>query len=104
VHRLHQPQRADSVYPYLGPVVQAALDAGACAAYLSGAGPTVMALVAPELEASSHSDLSAHKSSRSVGNVNREGYSHVSTRERIADAMIRAALASGCKGQVSSFT
>ena len=40
---LHQPQRGEKVYPHLQPLIDAALGAGACAAYLSGAGPTVMA-------------------------------------------------------------
>jgi homoserine kinase len=41
---LHQPQRAAAVYPHLNPIINAAVQAGASAAYLSGAGPTVMAL------------------------------------------------------------
>merc|ERR1711871_635715 len=42
--RLHQPQRAERLYPYLNPLIEAAEGAGADACYLSGAGPTVMAL------------------------------------------------------------
>lgn len=42
--KLHQPQRGEKLYKYLYPMIQAAEDAGACCAYLSGAGPTVMAL------------------------------------------------------------
>ncbi len=42
--RMHQPQRADALYKHLYPMIQAAEDAGACCAYLSGAGPTVMAM------------------------------------------------------------
>ncbi|KAL7545321.1 hypothetical protein ACHAWF_008684 [Thalassiosira exigua] len=42
--RLHQPQRAEALYKHLYPMIQAAEEAGACCAYLSGAGPTVMAL------------------------------------------------------------
>ena len=41
---LHQPQRAAAIYPYLLPIIDAAIEAGACTAYLSGAGPTIMAL------------------------------------------------------------
>lgn len=41
---LHQPQRAAAVYPHLVPIIAAAVKAGASAAYLSGAGPTVMAI------------------------------------------------------------
>lgn len=42
--KLHQPQRGEKLYKYLFPMIEAAQNAGACCAYLSGAGPTVMAL------------------------------------------------------------
>lgn len=42
--RLHQPVRGDRKYPHLDAMVKAALEAGAHGAFLSGAGPTVMAL------------------------------------------------------------
>lgn len=42
--KMHQPQRGEKLYPYLYPMIKAAENAGACCAYLSGAGPTVMAL------------------------------------------------------------
>jgi homoserine kinase len=42
--KLHQPQRGEKLYHYLYPMIEAAELAGACCAYLSGAGPTVMAL------------------------------------------------------------
>lgn len=42
--RMHQPQRAESLYKHLYPMIAAAEKAGACCGYLSGAGPTVMAL------------------------------------------------------------
>jgi len=42
--KLHQPQRGAELYPYLFPMIAAAEEAGASCAYLSGAGPTVMAL------------------------------------------------------------
>jgi homoserine kinase len=42
--KLHQPQRGNKLYKYLYPMIEAAEQAGACCAYLSGAGPTVMAL------------------------------------------------------------
>lgn len=42
--KLHQPQRGKNLYAYLYPMIEAAENAGACCAYLSGAGPTVMAL------------------------------------------------------------
>jgi len=40
---LHQPQRS-KIIPFLFPLVNAALEAGANGAFLSGAGPTIMAL------------------------------------------------------------
>lgn len=42
--KLHQPQRGAKLYKYLFPMIEAAQNAGASCAYLSGAGPTVMAL------------------------------------------------------------
>ena len=41
---LHQPQRGSKVYKHLQPLISAGLKAGAHAVYLSGAGPTVMAV------------------------------------------------------------
>merc|ERR1711953_329101 len=42
--RLHQPIRGARKYPHFDAVVRAALEAGAHGAFLSGAGPTVMAI------------------------------------------------------------
>lgn len=42
--KMHQPQRGSKLYKYLFPMIEAAEAAGACCAYLSGAGPTVMAM------------------------------------------------------------
>jgi homoserine kinase len=42
--KMHQPQRGSKLYKYLFPMIEAAENAGACCAYLSGAGPTVMAI------------------------------------------------------------
>jgi homoserine kinase len=42
--RLHQNQRGEAVYPYLRPMIDAAYQAGALGAYLSGSGPCVMAI------------------------------------------------------------
>jgi len=42
--RLHQPIRGEKAYPHLNPMVEAALEAGAHGAFLSGAGPTVLAI------------------------------------------------------------
>ena len=42
--KMHQPQRAAAIYPHLYPMIKAAEEAGARCDYLSGAGPTVMAM------------------------------------------------------------
>jgi len=42
--RLHQPQRL-SIFPAMNAIIEAALEAGALGAFLSGAGPTVAAFV-----------------------------------------------------------
>jgi homoserine kinase len=42
--KMHQNQRGEAVYSHLQPVIDAAVKAGAHAAYLSGAGPTVLAV------------------------------------------------------------
>ena len=42
--RIHQPQRGAKLYKYLYPMIESAQAAGAACAYLSGAGPTVMAI------------------------------------------------------------
>eukprot|EP00747_Dinoflagellata_sp_TGD_P125233 gnl/TRDRNA2_/TRDRNA2_174128_c0_seq6.p1 gnl/TRDRNA2_/TRDRNA2_174128_c0~~gnl/TRDRNA2_/TRDRNA2_174128_c0_seq6.p1 ORF type:complete len:282 (+),score=32.88 gnl/TRDRNA2_/TRDRNA2_174128_c0_seq6:124-846(+) len=42
--RLHQPIRGEKKYPHLDTVVKAALSAGAHGAFLSGAGPSVVAV------------------------------------------------------------
>ncbi|CAI5742975.1 unnamed protein product [Hyaloperonospora brassicae] len=41
---LHQPQRGAAQYPHLEPLINAALGAGAHGCFLSGAGPTVLAI------------------------------------------------------------
>lgn len=46
--RLHEPYRA-SLFPHLTPLQEVARTAGAVGAVLSGAGPTVLALVHPDL-------------------------------------------------------
>lgn len=42
--RLHQPYRAKAAYPHLMPMIDAAYEAGAKGAFLSGAGPVVMTI------------------------------------------------------------
>ena len=80
--RMHQPQRAGKLYKYLFPMVQAAEDAGAIGAYLSGAGPTVMAITG-----GASGDIFAQR-----------------TKERsdlaVAKAMMRAAADFGMRGKL----
>ncbi|OQR80987.1 homoserine kinase [Achlya hypogyna] len=42
--KLHQPQRGEAQYPHLFPLIDAALEAGAHGCFLSGAGPSVLAI------------------------------------------------------------
>lgn len=42
--KLHQPHRGKAAYPHLDPMMDAAYEAGAVGAFLSGAGPVVMAI------------------------------------------------------------
>jgi len=42
--RMHQRQRGDACYPHMQPLIDAAYEAGAIGAYLSGSGPCVMAI------------------------------------------------------------
>ena len=79
---LHQPQRAAAVYPHLVPIIQAAEQAGASAAYLSGAGPTVMALTS-----GASGDIFAQRSKERVDRA-------------VAEAMLAAAQAHNVKGEV----
>ncbi len=79
---MHQPQRGDAIYTYLNPVVKAAIEAGADASYLSGAGPTVAAIT---------SGLSGDIfTQRAVERVD----------QAVATAMLEAARESGITGKV----
>jgi len=79
---LHQPHRAAKVYPYLNSVMEAALEAGACAVFLSGAGPTVMALTS-----GASGDIFTQRAQERVD-------------KRVAEAMIAAAEKKEVKGNV----
>lgn len=80
--RLHQPQRGSKLYKYLYPMIQAAEDAGAACAYLSGAGPTVMAITA-----GASGDIFAQREKERCDRT-------------VAKAMIRAAEEYGIKGKL----
>jgi len=78
---LHQPQRS-AQFPHMEPVIKAAMDAGAHCAYLSGAGPSILALT-----------------SSAAGDV------FTQTREErneraVADAMAKAAEEIGAPGRI----
>ena len=79
---LHQPQRGAAVYPHLSPLIKAAVGAGASAAYLSGAGPTVMALTS-----GASGDIFTQRAKERVD-------------MKVAEAMLEAAAAVGVVGQV----
>jgi homoserine kinase len=79
---LHQPQRGAAVYPHLNPLIAAAVEAGASAAYLSGAGPTVMALTS-----GASGDIFTQRHKERVD-------------RKVAEAMLAAAEECNTKGQV----
>ncbi|KAJ9437182.1 Homoserine kinase [Diplonema papillatum] len=76
--KLHQPQRG-VIMPHVFQVINAALGAGACGAYLSGAGPAVMAIC------EGRGVILQEKTKR--------------TEERIGQAMVDAAARIGCPGR-----
>ena len=80
--KLHQPQRGSKLYKYLYPMIEAAEAAGACCAYLSGAGPTVMAMTS-----GASGDIFAQREKER-------------TDLQVAKAMSRAAEQFGIKGKL----
>eukprot|EP00128_Syssomonas_multiformis_P010309 Colp12_sorted_trinity150504_noHs@24138 len=79
--RLHQPQRS-AVMPFLYPVINAAMDAGAHGAFLSGAGSTVLAITSGR-RGDTHAQKSAERKEKEV-----------------KDAMSKAAHEAGWEGSV----
>lgn len=79
---LHQPQRGKHAYKHLEPVMQAALAAGAHGCYLSGAGPTVLAIT-----------------SGAAGDPFTQAQSERHEKQ-VADAMQKAAVEGGFKGKM----
>ena len=79
---IHQPQRAAAVYPHLMPIIDAAVAAGASAAYLSGAGPTVMAITS-----GASGDIFTQRTKERVD-------------RKVAEAMLKAASLHDMKGEV----
>ena len=80
--RLHQPHRAKIVYPHLYPLIDAATSAGADATFLSGAGPSVLALTS-----GASGDIFAQREKERVDTA-------------VAKAMLAAAQNAGVDGQV----
>lgn len=79
---LHQPHRGEHLYPYLRSIIEAALEAGAVACYLSGAGPTVMAFTT-----GAAGDIFTQRSKERVDRC-------------VAEAMLAAAAVNNAKGKV----
>lgn len=79
---LHQPQRGAKVYPHMEPMIKAATEAGASAAYLSGAGPTIMAITS-----GAAGDIFTQRAKERVD-------------RRVARAMLDVAKSCGVKGEV----
>jgi homoserine kinase len=79
---LHQPQRGAKVYHHLQPLIDAGLKEGAHAVYLSGAGPTVMAITS-----GAAGDVFAQRSTER-------------TEIKVANAMVQTAKEKGHPGQV----
>ena len=79
---IHQPQRAEKVYPHLNPLIEAAVGVGASAAFLSGAGPTVMAFTS-----GASGDIFTQRAKERVD-------------KKVADAMLLAAQKCNVKGEV----
>lgn len=79
---LHQPQRGAAVYPHLAPLIEAAVAAGAAGVFLSGAGPTVLALTS-----GASGDIFTQREKERVD-------------RKVAEAMVEAAEKCGTKGEV----
>lgn len=79
---LHQPQRGEKVYKHMEPMIKAAVEAGASAAYLSGAGPTIMAITS-----GASGDIFTQRAKERVD-------------RRVAKAMLDVALKHNVKGEV----
>lgn len=80
--KFHQPQRYAALFPHAQPTVDAAMANGACYAFLSGAGPSIMAFVA-----CAAGDYATQEESERIAS-------------RVADAMVEAAAKAGIPGKV----
>eukprot|EP00639_Heterosigma_akashiwo_P023887 CAMPEP_0206416400 /NCGR_PEP_ID=MMETSP0294-20121207/36692_1 /ASSEMBLY_ACC=CAM_ASM_000327 /TAXON_ID=39354 /ORGANISM="Heterosigma akashiwo, Strain CCMP2393" /LENGTH=405 /DNA_ID=CAMNT_0053878983 /DNA_START=16 /DNA_END=1231 /DNA_ORIENTATION=- len=79
---LHQPQRGAKCFPHMQPLIDAALAAGADGAYLSGAGPTILAVTS-----GASGDIFTQRELERVDKA-------------VGEAMARAAADVGVRGQV----
>lgn len=81
--KMHQPQRGDKLYKYLYPMIEAAQNAGAACAYLSGAGPTVMALTS-----GASGDIFTQREKERVDYAVADAMLQVSEAHRIKDKLL----------------
>ncbi len=81
--RLHQPIRGGpSVMPWLNPVVNAALDAGAKGAFLSGAGSSIMAIAA-QLHGDRFAQCNNERKDRAIASAMRNAAATVNAQGRV---------------------
>lgn len=80
--KIHQPQRGAHVYKHLNPMIQAACEAGASCCYLSGAGPSVLALTT-----GASGEIFAQREKERVDRI-------------VANAMLATAATTGVAGEV----
>jgi homoserine kinase len=88
------------MYPHLNPIIAAAVGAGASAAYLSGAGPTVMAITSGVSQPCCFTSIELHcVHSQASGDIfTQRAQERVDTK--VAEAMLAAAEQCGTKGKV----
>lgn len=76
---LHQPARS-TIYPHLKPMCRAALDAGAHGAFLSGAGPTILAICSGATGGDVFTQSQDERQENAVANAMRRACDSLSTK------------------------
>jgi len=76
---LHQPARS-TIYPHLKPMCRAALEAGAHGAFLSGAGPTILAICSGATGGDVFTQSQEERQENSVANAMRRAVDSLSTK------------------------
>ena len=76
---LHQPARA-TIYPHLKPMCQAAINAGAHGAFLSGAGPTILAICSGATGGDIFTQTREERQANGVANAMRRAVDSLSTK------------------------